>query len=78
MKQARILRPYDGKAPGMPRAARAARKRKADRLDQLLTISRRRSVTVQSPPQITLPWPAPELWPNRKGGRHWSHPTFPK
>lgn len=37
----RIMRPYDGSPPGMPKAKRPARKRKVDALDQHLAVTRR-------------------------------------
>ena len=52
----RIMRPYDGSAPGMPKAKRAARQRKTDALDQMLAVTRRRPEPVEALPQIKLPW----------------------
>lgn len=73
MKIARICRPYDGSAPGMPKAKRPARKRKVDALDQHLAVTRRAPCPVTHLPQIKLPWPATELWPNRQKGRPWTY-----
>uniref|UniRef100_UPI0028B1CBB8 hypothetical protein n=1 Tax=Paracoccus sp. TaxID=267 RepID=UPI0028B1CBB8 len=70
---ARILRPYDGSAPGMPKAKRPAKKRRQDKLDQMLAVTRRRPESVMVLPQIILQWPAPELWPNRQKGRPWQY-----
>ena len=69
----RIMRPYDGSAPGMPKAKRPARKRKSDALDQHLAVTRRAPCPVTHLPQIKLPWPATELWPNRQKGRPWTY-----
>lgn len=69
----RIMRPYDGSAPGMPKAKRTARQRKTDALDQMLAVTRRRPEPVEALPQIKLPWPATELWPNRQKGRPWTY-----
>lgn len=69
----RIMRPYDGSAPGMPRAARPAKKRRQDKLDKMLAITRRRPEPVAILPQIILMWPRVELWPNRKAGRPWTY-----
>lgn len=68
----RIMRPWDGSAPGMPKAAKPARKRKPDHLDHLLAVTRRDPQPVTVLPRIILPWPDPELWPNRMKGHHWS------
>ena len=73
MKIARICRPYDGSAPGMPKAKRPARKRKVDALDQHLAVTRRDPQPVTVLPRIILPWPDPELWPNRQKGRPWTY-----
>ncbi|UFM64224.1 hypothetical protein LOS78_01755 [Paracoccus sp. MA] len=69
----RIMRPYDGSAPGIPKAKRPARQRKPDALDQMLAVTRRRPAPASQLPQIILPWPPTELWPNRQKGRHWTH-----
>lgn len=69
----RIMRPYDGSPPGMPKAKRPARKRKVDALDQHLAVTRRAPGPVTHLPQIKLPWPATELWPNRQKGRPWTY-----
>lgn len=69
----RIMRPYDGSPPGMPKAKRPARKRKVDALDQHLAVTRRAPGPVTHLPQIKLPWPAPPLWPNRQKGRPWTY-----
>ncbi len=69
----RIMRPYDGTAPGMPKAKRPARRRKTDALDQMLAVTRRRPEQVEILPQIKLPWPEPPLWPNRQKGRPWTY-----
>mgnify|MGYP007027893381 FL=1 len=68
----RIIRPYDGSAPGMPKAKRPAKQRRQDVLDQHLAVTRRAPGPVTHLPQITLPWPAPKLWPNRQKGRPWT------
>ena len=68
----RIMRPYDGSAPGMPKAKRPAKQRRQDVLDQHLAVTRRAPGPVTHLPQITLPWPAPKLWPNRQKGRPWT------
>lgn len=68
----RIMRPYDGSPPGMPKAKRPARKRKVDALDQMLAFTHRRPEPAEALPQIKLPWPATELWPNRQKGRAWT------
>lgn len=52
----RIMRPYDGSAPGMPKAKRPARQRKTDALDQMLAVTRRRPEPVEALPQIKLSW----------------------
>ena len=52
----RIMRPYDGSAPGMPKAKRPARQRKTDALDQHLAVTRRAPGPVTHLPQIKLPW----------------------
>lgn len=69
----RIMRPYDGSPPGMPKAKRPARKRKVDALDQHLAVTRRAPGPVTHLPQIKLSWPAPPLWPNRQKGRPWTY-----
>lgn len=68
----RIMRPYDGSAPGMPKAKRPAKQRRQDVLDQHLAVTRRAPGPVTHLPQIILPWPAPKLWPNRQKGRPWT------
>lgn len=68
----RILRPKNGAAPGMPKVKRPSRKRKPDHLDHVLAATRRDPQPVTALPRIILPWPAPELWPNRMKGHHWS------
>lgn len=67
----RIMRPYDGSAPGMPRAKRAPKKRRQDVLDEHLAVTRRAPGPVTVLPQIILPWPGSTLWPNRQKGRSW-------
>lgn len=67
----RIMRPYDGSAPGMPKAKRAAKKRRQDVLDKHLAVTRRVPDPVTRLPQVTLSWPGSTLWPNRKHGRGW-------
>lgn len=69
----RQLRPADGSAPGMPKAKRAPKQRKRDDLDDALSVTRRSSTPVMSAPQLTLPWPETELWPNRNKGRGWKY-----
>ena len=69
----RIMRPYDGSAPGMPKAKRPAKQRRQDVLDQHLAVTRRAPGPVTHLPQIKLPWPATELWPNRQKGRPWTY-----
>lgn len=68
---ARIRRPADGTAPGMPQAKRQPRERKLDVLDDALAVTARRPEPVTALPQLILPWPEPELWPNRNKGRSW-------
>ena len=65
----RIRRPADGSAPGMPKAQ--PRERKRDVLDDALAVVPRRPEPVSAVPHIVLPWPEPELWPNRQKGRAW-------
>ncbi len=69
----RIMRPWDGSAPGMPKAKRPAKQRRQDVLDQHIAVTRRRPEPVEAVPQIKLPWPAPPLWPNRQKGRPWTY-----
>lgn len=69
----RIMRPYDGSPPGMPKAKRPAKQRRQDVLDQHLAVTRRRPEPVTHLPQIKLPWPATDLWPNRQKGRPWTY-----
>lgn len=69
----RIMRPYDGSPPGMPKAKRPAKQRRQDVLDQHIAVTRRRPEPVEAVPQIKLPWPAPPLWPNRQKGRPWTY-----
>ena len=69
----RIMRPYDGSAPGMPKAKRPEKQRRQDVLDQHLAVTRRAPGPVTHLPQIKLPWPATELWPNRQKGRPWTY-----
>lgn len=80
----RIMRPYDGSAPGMPVVKRkrtpkgkaaggGKRQRRQDNLDLMLAATSRIPEPVRNLPQITIPWPGTELWPNRQKGRSWHY-----
>lgn len=52
----RIMRPYDGSPPGMPKAKRPAKQRRQDVLDQHLAVTRRAPGPVTHLPEIKMPW----------------------